>query len=240
MAMHQRIVFLLSMTTIAAFCNPVIAADPHSPVIPGFERFHTNDQKSDVDGGRLLVNELNCASCHADLKSLATIAPRSAPILTDVGSRIHRDYLTAFIANPHQTKPGTTMPDVLAELGEEEREEAATSLTHFLLSLKKPDFSMQAPDAVAAQHGERLFHSRGCVACHSPRDADGTELFRETSAPLGGLDKKYSVKSLVDFLRRPHASRPSGRMPELRLPGQELERIAELAAEAEAESEAEA
>jgi hypothetical protein len=39
------------------------------------------------------------------------------------------------------------------------------------------------------------------------------------------LDKKYSFKSLVEFLRQPHASRPSGRMPDLRLPGRELERI---------------
>ena len=28
-----------------------------------------------------------------------------------------------------------------------------------------------------------------------------------TSVPLGALEKKYSLKSLVDFLRQPHASR---------------------------------
>src|SRR6185295_19387175 len=39
-------------------------------------------------------------------------------------------------------------------------------------------------------------------------------------------DKKYSFKSLVDFLRQPHASRTSGRMPDMRLQGQDLERIA--------------
>ncbi|MEY4403682.1 MAG: hypothetical protein RIR91_1717, partial [Verrucomicrobiota bacterium] len=40
------------------------------------------------------------------------------------------------------------------------------------------------------------------------------------------MEKKYSFRSLVDFLRQPHLSRPSGRMPDLRLPGRELECIA--------------
>ena len=135
-------------------------------------------------------------------------------------------FLETFIRDPHATVPGTTMPDVLARLDKENKTQAAEALTHFLLSLKKNDFSLQPPDNVAAQHGERLFHSRGCVACHSPRDAKGNELLRESSAPLGVLEKKYSFESLVEFLRRPHASRPSGRMPDLRLPGQDIERIA--------------
>ena len=118
------------------------------------------------------------------------------------------------------------MPDVLTQLGAEERRQVATSLTHFLSSLKKNDFALQPPDAVAAQHGKSLFHSRGCAACHSPRDEKGTELLAKTSAPLGALEKKYSLRSLLDFLRQPHASRPSGRMPDLRLSGQDIERIA--------------
>ena len=191
------------------------------PVIPGLASSQLDAELK----GLVLIEELNCVACH---QSAAPFAGRSkrAPRLAAVGSRVNPKYLEDFIRDPHGTKPGTTMPDVLAQLGEEERGQVAKSLTHFLLSLKKNDFSLQPPDAVAAQHGERLFHSRGCVACHSPRDAKGTELLRETSAPLGALEKKYSVKSLIDFLRRPHASRPSGRMPDLRLQGKDLERIA--------------
>ncbi len=175
--------------------------------------------------GQVLIEELNCAACHAGDASLAARS-KKAPRLSEVGSRVNPNYLESFIRAPHGTKPGTTMPDLLARLGDEERKEVARSLTHFLLSLKENDFSLQAPDAVAAEQGNVLFHSRGCAACHSPRAAEGTELRPGTSAPLGALDKKYSVKSLVDFLRQPHASRPSGRMPDLLLPAQELERIA--------------
>jgi mono/diheme cytochrome c family protein len=175
--------------------------------------------------GQVLIEELNCAACHAGDASLKARS-KKAPRLTDVGSRVNPSYLESFILNPHATKPGTTMPDVLSSLGAAEKKEAAAELTHFLLSLKPNDFSLQPPDAVAAEHGKRLFHSRGCAACHSPRNESGKELLATASVPLGALDRKYSFKSLVEFLRQPHASRPSGRMPDLRLPGRELERIA--------------
>ena len=71
-------------------------------------------------------------------------------------------YLEAFIRDPHGTKPGTTMPDVLARLG---RGRAGAgrrkALTHFLFSLKKNDFSLQPPDGWRREDGKRLFHSRG-------------------------------------------------------------------------------
>ena len=175
--------------------------------------------------GRLLLEELNCVACHAaptgaDLKS------KQAPRLSDVAQRIHPTYLEKFISAPHTTKPGTTMPDLLAQLPAAERATAAKELTHFLLSLKASTFAPQAPDAVAATQGEKLFHARGCAACHSPRDAQGRETLPATSVPLGALEEKYSFRSLVEFLRQPHLSRPSGRMPDLKLPSRELECIA--------------
>ena len=33
-------------------------------------------------------------------------------------------------------------------------------------------------DTVAAEQGNKLFHSVGCVACHSPKDPEGAELLR--------------------------------------------------------------
>jgi cbb3-type cytochrome oxidase cytochrome c subunit len=174
--------------------------------------------------GRVLIEELNCVACH---KAPAVQAgSRKSPRLSLAGGRINPDYLKAFIQSPHQVKPGTLMPDFLGDLEPGEKAKVAEAITHYLVSLNKGQgFTVQAPDAVAAEQGEKLFHSVGCVACHAPRDAGGGELLRESSVPLGVLEQKYSFKGLSDFLRRPHASRPSGRMPDLRLPGHEVERI---------------
>ena len=175
--------------------------------------------------GRVLLEELNCVACHNE-ESLRS-SSRPSPRLAEVGSRVHPDYLRAFLANPHKVKPGTTMPDVLGDRPAGERKDIAEALTHYLVSLNKGKaFGPEAPDTVAAGHGEKLFHSVGCVACHSPRGPGGGELLSDTSVPLGALEEKYSFQSLTAFLRRPHSVRPGGRMPDLRLPGQEVDRIA--------------
>lgn len=175
--------------------------------------------------GRLLLEELNCVACHRAPEGTLTAA-KQAPRLADVANRVNAHHLQAFIRDPHAVKQGTTMPAPLAGLPEPERAAAAAELTQFLLSTQPSTFAPQAPDAVAAAQGEKLFHARGCAACHSPRDAQGRETLAERSVPLGPLEGKYSYRSLVDFLRQPHQSRPSGRMPDLRLPSRELECIA--------------
>lgn len=182
-------------------------------------------QPSTALKGLVLIEELNCAACHAKGTALAARS-KTAPRLAQLGSRVNPHYLEAFIAAPQHIKPGTPMPDLLSSLPASEQREAAPALTHFLLSLQTNEFSLQPPDWVAAQHGQRLFHSRGCAQCHSPRDDQGRELLLDTSTPLGALETKYSFKSLVAFLKQPHASRPSGRMPDLKLVDRDVERIA--------------
>ena len=196
-------------------------ASAAEPVIPGLA---ANGLAAEIKG-QVLIEELNCVACHA---AEGTLAERSkkAPRLADIGARMHPAFLEAFIGDPHGIKPGTTMPDAMATLGAEEKPRAAQALTHFLLSRKAPDFAPQAPDLVAAKSGHRLFQSRGCAACHAPRDEQAAELPMANSVPLGALDGKYSHRSLVEFLRQPHASRPSGRMPDMRLQGRDAESIA--------------
>ncbi len=206
---------LLSLLSIA-MTNAIAA-----PIIPAI----TNSKISDEMKGLVLVEELNCAACHTADAALAGRS-KKAPRLASIGSRANPDWIEEFIANPHGTKPGTTMPDLLGKLSTAEKKQTATEIAHFLFSQKKSDFAPQAPDAVASKHGQRLFHSRGCAACHSPRDENGVETLAENSVPLGALEKKYSFQSLVDFLRQPHSVRPSGRMPDMQLGSQDIERIA--------------
>lgn len=190
-------------------------------ILPGVE----SSQLAPELKGRVLIEELNCVACHQADNAL-TSASRKSPRLSAVGARVNPDYLRKFIASPHKIKPGTTMPGLPDSLSPQKKESIANEITHFLVSLDKDhEFKQEAPDTVAAAKGNKLFHSVGCVACHSPRDPDGKELLRNSSVPLGNLSEKYSNKSLREFLQRPHSVRPSGRMPDLRIPGQDLDRI---------------
>ncbi len=174
--------------------------------------------------GRILIEELNCAACHQEPEMVTS--SKKSPRLSEVSSRLSPDYLTKFVANPSETKPGTLMPNMLGHLDDKERKRVAESITHYLVSInKKAPFQIRVPDSVAAEQGKVLFHQVGCVACHSPRDKNGKEIMKAESVPLGPLENKYSHKGLTEFLKRPHSSRPSGRMPDLRLPQQDIEKI---------------
>ncbi len=178
------------------------------PIVPPFERFYTVPNADRVKGGQLLLGELNCTSCHKT--DDAELAKKSAPILDNVGSRVKRGYLRKFIADPHTTKPGTTMPNVLAGLPQAERAEKVEALVHFLASTGTP--KMERPERKMVATGRDLYHKVGCTACHETRDAVGNiEKVLPTSVPMAKT--KYTLSSLRAFLADPLAARPSGRMP---------------------------
>jgi mono/diheme cytochrome c family protein len=201
--------------------------------VPGFERFYTTAPDPDdedapkldhVTGGRLLLGELNCTSCHAVTDELKkVISNKQAPILDDIGSRARVEWLRDFIGKPHATKPGTTMPDVIASLPEAERAAGVEALVHFLASTGS--VSDAHPDRNSAKKGEATFQKAGCVACHQSLDGKMAEL--ATSVALPDIGKKYSVPSLMAFLKDPLKVRPSGRMPALGLKDEEYRDIAQ-------------
>jgi len=198
----------------------VVVLTAAQPVIPGL---NADGLSADLKGV-VLIEEMNCVVCHA---ADGTLAARSkkAPRLAEIGARVYPGFIESFISDPHGTKPGTTMPNVMAHLTADEKMRATEALTHFLLAQKPATFTPQPPDMVAAKAGHRLFHSRGCAACHAPRDEHAAELPMAHSVPLGALERKFSHQSLTAFLRQPHTVRPSGRMPDMKLPGRDLEQI---------------
>ncbi len=216
-------------------------------IIPGYERFR-GEQLTAVDGGQLLISEMNCQSCHGKLGG-EIISSRQAPILTKVGERANADHIRKFIANPQAEKPGTAMPELAALKADPSLVDAITAfLTHGL------SWRAAGVGTSAVRRGEQLFHTVGCAACHADQRSDEEidQLRRGISAghavqedeedeepkvavkwtrpafamPLGKLDSKYSLSSLINFLLNPHAVRPSGRMPSLNLTPEEARFIA--------------
>jgi len=205
-----------------ALINTTINTAAAAPVVPGFARFHADAKSDAASGGRLLIGELNCTSCHAADAKTTGIRPKQAPILTAVGSRVRPQYLRRFLADPHAEKPGTTMPNLLARMPAAERKATVESLVHFLASTGRVEDDIPNPGTVL--RGEELFHQIGCVACHGSQHKGAKSL--ATSVPLGDLPRKYSWTSLATFLGDPLAVRPSGRMPHMNLRGSEARDIA--------------
>ncbi len=214
------------------------AAEMTPPRVPGFERFYTaplmtlDEEVIPVDaitGGRLLLGELNCLSCHSTGNEIKeVVSTKKAPILDDIGQRARVEWLREYLAKPHSIKPGTTMPDVIAALPEVDRAGAVESLVHFLATTGSVTESH--PDRGAAKKGAATFRKAGCVACHAPLGDKPDEVklaSLATTIPLPDIGKKYSVPSLMAFLKDPLKVRPSGRMPALELKDEEYRDIAQ-------------
>jgi mono/diheme cytochrome c family protein len=175
--------------------------------------------------GELLIGEMRCLACHTRNGAAAPLE-KSAPDLSDVGSRVAPAFLRRFIAYPSTSHSGTAMPDLFAAETEEDRNKFSEAITHFLVAQSPRKFSLEAIKKSESAVGKGLFHTIGCIACHSPRDDAGKEMTPQGVVELGHVPAKYSLSSLTDFLFQPQRVRPSGRMPDMKLTPVEAKAIA--------------
>ena len=199
-----------------------IATVSAAPVVPGLFNMHP---LSESRVGELLIDELQCRACHRGLRGSQRLE-KSAPDLSAVGSRVAPEFLQRFIASPSQVHRSTTMPDILTAVSPARRDEIAKAITQYLVAQSPLKFQRDAIENQDVAFGRDLFHSVGCVACHSPRDENGMEVIRDGQRELGHIGAKYSLTSLTDFLFRPTLVRPSGRMPDMKLAAKEAQAIA--------------
>lgn len=89
------------------------------------------------------------------------------------------------------------MPHTLGHLSQTEVAAHAEAITHFLVGSAEKTAAPVLADTTAISPGYELFQSVGCVACHAPRNQDGTEQPLEDSLPLGDLNAKYLLGGLV-------------------------------------------
>lgn len=169
--------------------------------------------------GVVLIDKLNCVACH-ESATVGTVSPSRAPDLKWSAQWLNPAHLADFIAEPQQAKPGASMPHMMSHLEPTDRTESAEAIVQYLASLNGNKFRNQASEeaeAGAAGRGFDLFHTVGCVACHSPRNKRAIEESLTESIPLGVLTYKYNHAGLTSFLENPHAARPAGRMPNMQL-----------------------
>lgn len=210
---------------VGALLSAVLAtAAVAHPVVGAFERFYAGvtDETRIVDGGLLLLNELNCVACHAAPETWRAQVPGRGRIsLAGAGERWRGDAIGTFIATPHAVKAGTTMP----QLGTGDPAEAK-ALAAYVGSIApaSPPKPKSFPTG-SAPLGRRLFHAVGCVACHGAKE-DGVGGSAGSAAVPIGLASHYERTALAAFLQNPLHTRPAGRMPATELTNAEASDLA--------------
>ena len=188
------------IAVVAACCvlgSTVQADEIAAPLVIGFERFARHQEIPPERAGALLLSELSCTACHAS--PLKSLEPKAGPKLESAGRRLKAAWLTAYLLNPSQVKPGTTMPDVLSAVDPAKRGSVANALVAFLASQQTAFPELKASGAVPVPHefwnkgdaanGKLLMHQRGCVTCHEPA-ADYE----------GGVQSNSSLEQMLDDL----------------------------------------
>lgn len=237
MRFFMMIAFLVGTITV---CPSILAGDP---ALPGH---HPLTQSQ---AGIVLISEWKCNACHSESSS-RSLPDKTAPNLSQVGSRLSAEYMNRYLASPLETHPGSKMPDLLASKSDSERRTIADALTHFLVGQSITPQATEPLGPIDRQLGKSLFHSIGCVSCHGPIepptdlppsvrpnltvDEDDEEdpvraakkLIQPNVVSLEHIKTKYSIQSLRDFLFQPLQVRSSGRMPDMKLTPSESLQIA--------------
>lgn len=223
---------ITALSTPSARAHPLQAEPINHAYVFNFDQFFLPEDPDEhvVEGGYLLMAELNCTACHSVPESWkARLSAKPGPNLSAVGARLDSDSLWLMVRSPQHRKKGTQMPGLFT--GEDGDAEKVEALTEYLSSLKKPEPRLPKGDE---ERGKELYHKVGCVACHEPAtDFRPEKVSAEMSVEKPGLASipialadAYDVNALAHFLHDPLSHRPSGRMPNMRLTKQEASDIA--------------
>ena len=185
--------------------------------------------------GLALVEQFNCAACHAsdDAPLQAQLASNPAPILGEIGQRARPSWIRKWIVEPQAFRLGTMMPTLFhsGRLDQDDLED----LTHFLVSMGGPNVESSGElSADLVNTGMVLFHTVGCFACHGalepierlPGNRPPGPTAGKEYTPLGPIAEKTTVDQLAAFLLDPVSVRPAGRMPSLTLTELEAKALA--------------
>ncbi len=121
--------------------------------------------------GEKLIESIGCKGCHIVNESdrevrIADVSYDIAPELAKIGSKVNRDWLYAWIRNPKQYHPGTTMPRLRLSNSE------AADITTYLMNKKESEppgnglerVDLSSPELIA--EGKTIIRNFGCHGCH--------------------------------------------------------------------------
>jgi cytochrome c2 len=169
-----------------------------------------------VAHGKYVFQRKNCNDCH----TILGIGGYFAPDLTKIADNRDTTYLKAFLADPQNIKPGTTMPN--QKLAEAD----VVDLVAFLDWVRHIDTNGWPPKPLASlgTTGGRptppgAWQAKGCTGCHmidgQGAKGPGPDLSHIGTTPYDGLAN--TAEFLAKWLTDPPAAKPGTLMPKLPL-----------------------
>ncbi len=142
--------------------------------------------------GEQLVESVGCKGCHVITEKdrevrVTDVSYDVAPELTNIASKVGRDWLYAWIRNPKQYHPGTAMPDLRLTVSE------ARDITAYLMTRKQSapasvalaGVDLDSPELIA--EGKAVIRNFGCHGCH---EIEGMEKEGKVSVSLNDFGGK--------------------------------------------------
>jgi len=168
----------------------------------------SSEPSASVRRGKSLFSAEGCTACHTVNGQGGSVGPD----LSNEGRSGHSSrWLAKKIRDPKATDPNSPMPSY-----NQLTDRQVNDLVNYLTSLTQgPPRSRSGPGSpatsqpAAVERGEKLFTSKGCIACHSVDGRGGT-----LGPDLSDIGRKaYSIHWLHTKIRDPRASDPTTIMP---------------------------
>ncbi len=160
--------------------------------------------------------------------NLAQEVKKFGPSLKEIKLKDVKEWIPAWIKNPHEFRPGSKMP-AFRLLDEEVQQISAYLWQHAL------DSELARQPRGNSVQGQELFETRGCLGCHSIGDGD-SRMGGDFAANLSRVGEKMNYDYMVRWIHDPSevtpdpdvpdALRPRPVMPSLRLSDRESRDIA--------------
>ena len=187
-----------------------------------------------------LIEEYGCYSCH-QIKGFRETRKRG-PTLENIAGKVAPEWARSWIADPHQYRPSTRMPQVFHlenRVSKEWDDTAIAAIQTFLWRNSSGEEMEPIPAELAAQadvdKGRELFLTAGCTACHVSPDSEAHE-YSDFGPDLAGIGSKVREEWLYHWILDPSSWWPETRMPDLRLEPEQAAHIARYLASLKAES----
>jgi len=187
------------------------------------QRTHEDELTAKVAAGKWVWQRYNCNDCH----TILGIGGYYAPDVTKVAGYRDAEWMKNFLKDPEKVWPAARkMPNLHL------KDEEIGSLIEFLSWVNgidtnnwppKPSVVSAANLPKEAAHGEELFRSQGCSACHAIGGVGGN-----IGPDLTKVGSRRDKEWIEDQIKNPKSHNPNSIMPSFAaLPRENIEDLAD-------------